>query len=254
MSTPDSAWTWVAGTGHRERRSGDQAWVDEQLPQAAVWLRDVAGTKVGISGLALGFDMDWAEAVLDAGMILWAAIPYIEQPSRWSAANRARWQRLRAAASRERIVGEIPADLPKAARSARANQLLFKRNIHMLRPARAVITDWEPGRLDGGTAGALLHAATLGMPGVHLDPVSRHVNFELPGVDQLQRYALQNTTCKHVAFVGTRADTTQLLAALTAAHFPDWRVRPATLRQRWDDGCDDCIHELAVSGRTAVPA
>lgn len=253
MTPPaDRAWTYVAGTGHRDLKSGDPAWVAEQLPQAAVWLRDQAGTTVGISGLALGFDMDWAEAVLDARMALWVAIPFLEQPARWPAAQRARWTKLRAAAARERIVGAL-SDNPKT-RSAEANRLLHKRNTVMLDAARAVITDWEPGRVDGGTAGALLTAGKRAMPGIHLDPVERRVHFQLPTTDRLERYALQNTRCGHIAYVGPRSEARLKLAALTASGCPSWRIRAAHTRETWDDGCADCLVDLAASATTKVPA
>ena len=244
MSTP---WTRVAGTGHRELDTGDQAWTAEQLPKAATWLRDRAGTKVGVSGLARGFDMDWAEAVLDAGLTLWVAIPFEQQPARWNRTEQARWTRLRAAAARERIVGRVDSDLPAKQRSAAVNRLLFKRNITMLDVAGAVLTVWEPGRLNGGTASALLTAAKRRMPGVHLDPVNRAVHFQLPDRDQLERYALHNPRCGHVAYVGTRTEATQRLAALTAVHCPSWHVRPAGLRETWDYGCDDCLVDLAAA-------
>lgn len=243
----DQPWTRVAGTAHRELRNGDALWVADQLPRAAAWLRDNTGTRIGISGLALGGDMDWAEAVLAAGMDLWVAIPYIEQAARWSVENKTRWARLRAAATRERIVGEFPADLPAQQRSGAANRLLHKRNVHMLDVAVAVLTIWEPGRLDGGTAAALRHADKRRMPGVHLDPVNRVVHFELPAADQLERCALQSTTCGHVAKIGSRAFLRQDLALMTAAGFFGWRIRPAHTRESWDDGCDDCLAELAAA-------
>lgn len=250
------AWTRVAGTGHRDLQHGDPAWAAAQLPKAARWLRDRAGTQVGVSGLARAFDMDWADAVLEAGLKLWVAIPFEEQAARWNRADRARWIRLRAAADRELVIGSIPDDLPANRKSGAVNRLLFRRNITMLAGADAVLALWEPGRLEGGTAGALLAAAKRGMPGVHLDPVARTVNFHLPALVDLERFALHNTRCGHVAYLGTRTATGQRLAALTAAHRTAWQIRPAAPRETWDDGCDNCLADLgaAETSRVNVPA
>lgn len=243
----DLGWTRAAGTGHRELEAGDAGWVAEKLPKAAVWLRDEAGTQVGVSGLALGFDMDWAEAVLDAGLHLWVAIPFEEQAARWPRKQQARWAKLRAAATRERVVGRVPADLPPRNRSAAVNALLFRRNSTMLDVASAVLTVWEPGRFGGGTAGALLDAANRRLPGVHLDPVNRTVRTQLPTREQLEPFALYRTVCGHVARIGTRPGMQVLLGALAEVGHRDWRVRPARPRETFDDGCDDCIVELVAS-------
>lgn len=247
-------WAVVAGTGHREIKTGDPAWLAEQLPKATAWLRDTAGTRIGVSGLALGFDMDWAEAILEAGLTLWVAIPFEGQPARWPKREQARWAKLRAAAARERIVGSIPDDLPKERRSAAVNRLLFRRNMKMLDTAGAVVTDWEPGRLDGGTAGALLEAGKRRMPGVHLDPIGRAVNFELPAAAALQRWALHHPICGHVAIVGTRPLVDDRHALMHAAGYRAWKVRPAKPRETFDDGCDDCQLELVAAAAVPAPA
>jgi hypothetical protein len=90
------------------------------------------------------------------------------------------------------------------------------------------------------------------MPGVHLDPVGRRVHFQLPTRADLERFALHNTGCGHIAYVGTRTAATQRLAALTAAHCPSWQVRAAKPRETWDDGCDDCLVDLAAAAPASV--
>lgn len=250
---PGNPWKIVAGTGHRELSGrADRAWTADQLPRAACWLRDRAGTRIAITGMARGFDLDWAEAALDAGLRLWAAIPFVEQPARWNRADKARWAKVRAAAERERIVGRIPDDLEPRRRSGAVNRLLFRRNTMMHDFAGALITVWEPHRLDGGTTGALLDADRRRMPGIHLDPVARHVAFALPDRDALERHALVNTRCGHVARLGNRADVTRLHTALLHVSGPHWRIRAARTRESWDDGCADCIADLAAaSARTS---
>ena len=242
----------TAGTGHRELLSGDPAWVTGQLPHACAWLRD-AGMQYGISGMALGFDLDWAEAVLDAGMKLCIAIPFEEQPARWTRANKARWWTIRKAATSEHIIGKVPADLPPKRRSGAVNRLLFDRNTFMFDHAGAAITDWEPGRVTGGTANALFYASMMrNLPGVWLDPVNRKVNFLLPGRADLELCALENDDCRHVALVTSVTIAEQRLAELTAAGFTDWRIRHARQHQRHDDGCGNCIEQLARASQAAA--
>lgn len=244
----------TAGTGHRELLSGDPAWVTDQLPRACTWLR-AAGMQYGISGMALGFDLDWAEAILDARLKLCIAIPFEEQPARWNRANKARWWKIRKAATSERIVGKIPSDMPPGRRAGAVNRLLSDRNRFMFDHAGAALTVWEPGRVTGGTAGALSYAALRHhMPGIWLDPVNRKVNFLLPGRADLELCALENDDCRHVALVASVAIAEQRLAALTAAGFTDWRIRHARQHERHDDGCANCIEQLALAAQTGAAA
>lgn len=233
----------VAGTGHRRLERGDRAWVSEQLPRAAAWLRDQAGTEVGISGLGYDFDLEWGETILDAGLTLWVAIPFEGQAANWNHADQRRWRRLRDAAGPDgrRLIGRLPHNLPPTQRRAYATQLMHARNRAMLAASDAVLTVWEPGRLDGGTAATLLEAARRQMPGVHLDPVNRAVHFRLPDVDQLQKLALEHAGCKHILAVGARADVAARHAVLTAAGYQQWQIRPAASRERHHTtSCDRC--------------
>jgi hypothetical protein len=254
MAAPNNPFRVVAGTGHRELHSGDPAWLADRLPQACTWLRDTAGMQYGISGMALGFDMDWAEAILDARMKLCVVIPFLAQPDRWSRAQRTRWQKLRAAADREHILGQIPDDLTGRRRGAVVNRLLFDRNHFMCDHAGALITDWEPGRFGGGTTECLFYASQRTMPGVWLDPVNRKVNLRLPADADLEPFTLLNTRCGHIALVSTRTTADKRLTELTRAGYTDWRTRHAQRYEHHDDGCDDCIEQLALSAQAAVAA
>lgn len=248
-------WDVVAGTGHREpSENADLVWTQENLTRACEWLRDTAGTRIAISGLARRFDMDWAEAALEAGLRLWACIPFEGQDSRWTKADKARYARLRAAASQEKVIGTIPDDLPAKRRSAAANSLIYKRNICMVQRAGALLTIWEPGRLDGGTAGTLLLAAARNMPGVHLDPIGCNINFRLPGAGELERFTLHHTGCGHVALVGVRSLLERRHGELRTSGHYSWRIRPARPRETFDDGCEECIAELANSANQADDA
>jgi hypothetical protein len=241
-------WTVVCGTGHRQLPPDQAEWMRGQLARCAVWLRDVAGTQVGISGFARGFDLWWADAVVKAGLELWAYIPFEEQSARWtSRRDREEWQRLRAAATqdRERIIGVVGPDVPPARRSTAVTRLLHARNDAMLRDAGAVVAGWEAGRLDGGTHGALVKAVSRGMPGVHLDPAVGRPQFELPHLDRLLKYVLYHTVCGHVAAVAVLADMERRRSELAEAGDLGWRIRPARPRETPDASCPTCQIEQA---------
>jgi uncharacterized phage-like protein YoqJ len=149
------------------------------LHDAVIWLRDQRGMKTGISGLALGVDTWWAQAVLDAGLDLWTFVPFGEQPARWNKTQRAEWQRLRAAAARDVVVDAIPDGVPTTRRGTVVNQLLHRRNRAMVHRADAVIAVWEPHRTSGGTYHAI--QAASGKPLIHINPTDRRVHQPLPG-------------------------------------------------------------------------
>lgn len=248
----------IGGTGHRQLTdAADGAWLQASLVKGCDWLRRIRGTRYVISGLARGFDSDWAEAALEAGLTLWASIPFEGQDARWTKRDKARYAKLRAAAARERIIGSIPDDLPTRNRSAAVNALLHKRNRHILGHSGALLTGWEPGRLDGGTAATLLAAARAGMPGIHVDPIARKVKHSLPGVEDLEAFTLYRMVCGHLAAVDVRAVVEGRHAQLRAAGHLSWRIRPARPREAPGASCPDCIGELADSvtatTRTNVP-
>lgn len=236
----------VAGFGHRFLTVGDVAWRERELVKAAGWLRD-NGCRYAISGLALGFDSDWAEAALEVGLTLCAAVPFEGQDARWNRAQKARYAQLRAAAARVHVGQPIPDDIQPHQRGAVVNKRLGQRNVFMLQHATAGITDWEPDRFAGGTAGVLLLAARRELPGIHLDPVNRQVRFELPTVDQVEALALTATRCGHVPVIASRVQVDARMAGLRRARFFGWKARPVRRHEQQDQGCEVCLEELAIA-------
>ena len=105
-------------TGHRPAKL---PWgYDERDPRCIALKRSLyreieslykAGYRRFISGMALGCDLYFAEAVLELkecypSVILEAAIPFLGQAERWSASNRARWQAIVGACDLESVVQE----------------------------------------------------------------------------------------------------------------------------------------------------
>lgn len=175
--TIDTAWLFVAVTGHREHEfwklpDGTISWIKQDLHRVACRLRDEYGMLVGISGMAYGVDLWWAEAVLAAGCRLAAYWPYPGQTDRWRKQEWIDdWTRLSAHADPHysRTVCQQP--------STRA---LFDRNEAMVDDADAVVTVWLPGKRSGGTWHCLNYARRQQRPGVYLNPVRRATTFGLP--------------------------------------------------------------------------
>jgi hypothetical protein len=175
-------WPVVMATGHRPQHLSptQRAWCRDKLRKAAVWLRDECGTTVGISGMALGVDMWFARAVLEAGLDLWAYVPFPEQPEVWpSVGDRREWAGLVARAVRVEYAGELGA-LGGDVRRRAAVRLLHRRNDMMLADAAAVVAVLDVAKRGGGTRSAVVKALRAGMPGVHLDPCAATVRVGLP--------------------------------------------------------------------------
>lgn len=177
----------AGGTGHRPKfiPPANRTWVGQQTRDAAVWLHDRGRVRIGISGLADGFDLLWADAVVRAGMRLWVAIPFIEQPERFpDPADRLEWTRLRGLAERERIVGTLDG-LTGKDRGRRVNQLLYERNRWVVGPSDYLVCCWDPARTEHcGTFNAIQLARRLGHPqhaALHIDPVGQRTDRGLPG-------------------------------------------------------------------------
>lgn len=233
----------VAGAGHREFAEGGENWVRGQLRGWALWLRDNAGTRVGVSGMARGFDLWWADAVVAAGLDLHAYLPFAEQAERWpkTGKDKKEWVRLCALAAETVTVGVLNPDVPAKGRSTVVNRLLHARNDSMLAAATALVIAWDPAKLDGGTHSMVLKAARRQIPGIHLDPAARAVHTSLPVLNRVLPYTLFHRGCGCIAGVGILADAEARRAAFAAAGHHQWRIRPARPRETYGAGCPTCL-------------
>ncbi|XBH22994.1 hypothetical protein V5R04_07225 [Jonesiaceae bacterium BS-20] len=154
----------VAVTGHRPgSMTADQlSWAGQELHRLAGKLRDHHGTTTAISGMALMADTLWADAALACGLDLWAYIPSLEQPARWSPRQRGYWEMMRRKAAREVIVGR--------GTSAR---LFHARNDAMVRDSDLIIAVWNPAVTTGGTAATIKKVQAQGRPYVLVDITER---------------------------------------------------------------------------------
>jgi len=172
-------WPTVALTGHRPKHLSPSArdWVRAELAHLAVRLRDQHGMICGISGMALGADLWWADAITTAGAILWPHVPYPQQADRWPEPDRQEWTRLISAAGRQAVTyGPTP-----------EIRHLFARNRGMVNAVRGngmLLAVWVRGK-PGGTCEALRYALDQGMRPTWVDPVRRVTWW--PTVDQWRR-------------------------------------------------------------------
>jgi uncharacterized phage-like protein YoqJ len=107
-----------------------------------------------ITGMALGVDMMFAEAVLDTlppdGVLLTAAIPFPGQPDRWPPRERERYRALLERCGERHTLSE-----------AYGNGCMQKRNRWMVDRSGVVVAVWN-GRLRGGTYQTLSYARRAG--------------------------------------------------------------------------------------------
>lgn len=141
------------GTGHRPSKLGGYgARAFARLVAVARGALERDRPDEVISGMALGWDMALAQAALDLGIPLRAAVPFAGQESRWPAESQTQFARLIAAASTVVIVS------PGGYSAAK----MQTRNEYMVRESGLVLAlfDGTPG----GTANCLRFAQAHGTP------------------------------------------------------------------------------------------
>lgn len=167
----DERWTRVAVTGHRPRYLDRQQsdFARAELRRLAVKLRAEHATQVAISGMALGSDTWWADAAVDAGLDLWAYVPFWSQPDGWALPQASHWGDLLDVATRHVVLGE-----------SYDVRLLHSRNDFMLRDCDLLIAVHDPARTGGGTASTLAKARAQGTTIVLVDVAAERTTIERP--------------------------------------------------------------------------
>lgn len=166
-----TTWPTVMVTGHRPQHLHPSArpWVRSELERLTLKFRDEYGTTTGISGMAIGADLWWADAVVKAGLKLWAHIPFPQQPDKWQQADRDEWERLCRVAWRLKTYGGYY-DV----------RTLHERNAGMVEAADAAVAVWDPRKTTGGTASAIGKLIAAGLPIVHVNPETRMTTLRMP--------------------------------------------------------------------------
>jgi ribA/ribD-fused uncharacterized protein len=142
-------WPQVAVTGHRPHGipANLRGWVRDELARIAAKLVSEHGMEVGISGLAIGTDLWFADAVRAAGARVWGYSPYPQQDQRWSRAWQQKRQDIMAYAERVEHLGDHF-----------DNALLHLRSMWLIRDAQALVAVVDPRRTTGGTVAAVRYA------------------------------------------------------------------------------------------------
>jgi uncharacterized phage-like protein YoqJ len=158
------AWPAVMVTGHRPKHlhPSVRPWVRAELERLALKMRDEYGTTTGISGMALGADLWWADAVVKSGLRLSAHVPFPQQPDKWAEDDKAEWSRLCQLAHTLKTYGGYY-DV----------KTLHARNDGMIREADAAIAVYDQRKTEGGTASAVRKLTRLGLPIIHVNPETR---------------------------------------------------------------------------------
>lgn len=144
----------LAGTGHRPERAGGHS------KEAHGWLVSVAraaldreGPSKVISGMALGWDIALAEAALQAGVPLCAAVPFAGQEDIWNDEAKARYREVLARASEVKVVSA----------GGFASYKYHVRDVWMVENCDKVLALWD-GSKKGGTASTVRYAKGAGRP------------------------------------------------------------------------------------------
>lgn len=144
----------IAGTGHRPNKLGGYSErIHSRLTAlATAALRLQPDVPHVISGMALGWDTALAQAALDLGLKLTAAVPFAGQERTWPAESQARYHNLLGRATEVVTVSD-------GGYSARAMQL---RNQWMVDQASLVLALWDGSH--GGTGNCIRYAQSVNCP------------------------------------------------------------------------------------------
>ena len=142
----------VAGTGHRPDKMGgysDKVFCG-LVDLARTWLNDARPKRV-ISGMALGWDQALAQATLDLGIPLIAAVPFNGFEGRWPFSSQKKMWRLLDLADEVHIVHPYPGSVA-----------LQIRNEWMADRAHLMLALWDGSW--GGTFNCIRYAEKIGRP------------------------------------------------------------------------------------------
>lgn len=168
-------WTTAMVTAHRKLPKDSPEWPGETpdsppvtLAQALTArltkLRTDFGTEFATSGMAIGGDMLFADAALELGLPLTAAVPFPGQPNdeygpKWSKVQKKRWAELLDRASHVEYVSTTdPLSFNERVR------MLHARNDWMLERNQVVLAIWAPANRTGGTYSCIVKAVGAGKP------------------------------------------------------------------------------------------
>ncbi len=153
----------VAVTGHRpDKLPGGYAgenhpgrcWIREQIRAALIELRPL----YGVTGMALGIDMDYARVCIDQGIPYIAAVPFVGQERVWRPDAQAMYRELLGRAHEVVVVSEGGYSASK----------MNLRNAWMVDHSSKLLAVFDSS--PGGTANCVQYAQRVGKPIRLIDP------------------------------------------------------------------------------------
>lgn len=175
------AWTDVMVTAHRRLpKDCVDEWLGRALRERLVKLRDEYGMERATTGMAIGGDMAYADAALELGIPLYAAVPFPGQPHdehgpRWTQAQKQHWHEL---IERSAYVTYVSTTDPLT--YGERVRMLHARNDFMLRRTQAVVAIWAPANRTGGTYSCIKKAVGAGLPVIWVNLAGRTVTRPSP--------------------------------------------------------------------------
>jgi uncharacterized phage-like protein YoqJ len=144
----------IAATGHRpDKLGGYSEATNERLRLTAMaFLKNTKGVKAGISGMAQGWDLAWAEVLLKQGIPLIAAVPFEGQHTVWPAPAQERYRSILARAAEVKIVNP----------GVYASWKMQARNKWMVDQSDHLVALWDGSK--GGTCNCVSYAVARKRP------------------------------------------------------------------------------------------
>lgn len=143
----------VSGTGHRPNKLGgyDTRTYKRLVDLATATLKLIKPTRV-ISGMALGWDQALAEAAINLGIPVTAAIPFEGQASQWPKSSQAKYASLLKQCDSSEVVCE----------GGYAASKMQVRNEWMVDRSDLVLALWDGSH--GGTGNCIEYASSVNKP------------------------------------------------------------------------------------------
>ena len=143
----------IAATGHRPNKLGGYGpKVYRDLVRLAEAYIDLAKPSGIISGMALGWDQAWADAGINKGVPVHAAVPFVGQESRWPKESQDNFNRILKQCASVTIVCE----------GAYSAQKMQTRNEWMVDKVDRVCALWDG--TSGGTGNCVRYVKSIGKP------------------------------------------------------------------------------------------
>lgn len=170
----------VAVSGHRppgiggyETPNPTEQWVRATINKTLASLVERQGAITGITGMALGVDLIYAEECHRLGIPFIAALPFKGQENRWPDRSQILYRTMLKAAAEVVIVDELP-----EYHSDQFAKKMILRNVWMVDQAEMVIAVWNG--TGGGTAHAVETARRKHRKTILLDPRTQQVSILKP--------------------------------------------------------------------------